>query len=108
MIFIKPDEGQIIWVPKHNKADTYSMTLILKHKLSDNEYIFDDLVDVYERNGYYVFLNMNFSKLESGEYEYRLLDMNGKSKEKGLLEVMTRLTEPISYNTENKTIVYKK
>ena len=108
MIFIKPEQNQAIWIPKHDKVDTYSMTLILKHKLSENEYEFPDLIDSGRNSGYIIFINMDFSQLESGEYEYKLLDMKLKTKEKGLLQVMTRLSEPISYKTKNKTIIYKK
>ena len=106
MIFIKPEEGQVIWIPKHDKVDPYSMTLILKHKLSENEYEFPDLVDVDRNSGYFIFLNMDFSQLESGEYEYKLLDMNQKTKERGLLQVMTKLKDPISYKKDKKTIIY--
>ena len=108
MIFIKPEEGQAIWIPKHNNVDPNYMTLILKHKLSENEYTFPEITDVDRNSGYFIFINMDFSQLESGEYEYKLLDMNLKTKEKGLLQVMTRLSEPISYKTKNKTIIYKK
>lgn len=106
MIFIKPEEGQAIWIPKHNKVDPNYMTLILKHKLSENEYTFPEINDVDRNSGYFIFINMDFSQLESGEYEYKLLDMNLKTKERGLLQVMTQLREPISYKKDKKTIIY--
>ena len=106
MIFIKPEQSQAIWIPKHEKVDTYSMTLILKHKLSENEYEFPDLIDSGRNSGYIIFINMDFSQLESGEYEYKLLDVNRKTKERGLLQVMTKLKDPISYKKDKKTIIY--
>lgn len=106
MIFIKPEQSQAIWIPKHDEVDTYSMTLILKHKLSENEYEFPDLIDSGLNSGYFIFINMDFSQLESGEYEYKLLDVNQKTKERGLLQVMAQLEDPISYKKDKKTIIY--
>lgn len=107
MIFIKPEDGQAIWIPKHDKVETSFMTLILKHKMSGNEYEFTELNDVGRNSGYIIFTGMDFSSLESGEYEYKLLDMNLKTKERGLLQAMTKLKDPITYTHKEKTIIYR-
>lgn len=106
MLFVKPEQNQSIWVPKHNLILTPTMTLVLKHTLSSTKYELTDLVNSGNNSGYYIFIGLDLSNLESGEYEYQLLDADGWQKEVGLLQVMSVLKDPISYNKSNQTIVY--
>lgn len=105
MLFVRPQENQSLWIPKHNKVFTDTVDIECKHLLTGENQVFTSLKDQDVNSGYYIFIGLDFSKFDSGEYEYRLIS-NGYQKETGLLQVMTRLTEPISYKHNNKTIVY--
>lgn len=106
MLFVKPEQNQTIWVPKHNTIFTSTATLLLNHTLSNKTYEFPELVNTGHNSGYYIFIGLDLTGLESGEYEYRLLDANGYQKEIGMLQIMSVLKDPISYNKTNQTIVY--
>lgn len=105
MLFVKPEPNQSLWIPKHNKVFTDTVDVELIHLLTAETHVFTSLKDQDVNSGYYIFIGLDFSNLDSGEYEYRLIS-DGYQKETGLLQVMTRLTEPISYKHNNKTIVY--
>ena len=107
MIFIKPEDGQSIFIPKHNLAEG-PFKLILEHNLSHKTTEFEGLTDVGYKSGYWIFTNMDFRYLQSGEYTYRLMEKNGWQKEKGLLQVMSTLKESISYKTNTQKIIYNK
>ena len=105
MLFVKPEPNQSLWIPKHNKVFTDTVDVELIHLLTGENQVFTSLKDQDVNSGYFIFIGLDFSNLDSGEYEYRLIS-DGYQKETGLLQVMTRLTEPISYKHNNKTIVY--
>lgn len=105
MLFVKPEQNQSIWIPKHNKIFTDTVDIELIHLLTGENQVFTNVKDQDINSGYFIFIGLDFSNLTSGEYEYRLIS-DGYQKETGLLQVMTRLTEPISYKHDNKTIIY--
>lgn len=107
MIFIKNDQTTI-WIPKHYSDDYPSYNLILKHNLSGEETEFTGLKNDGINSGYWIFLNMEFNTLESGEYKYTLCGGDGRILETGLLQVMAKLADPISYKKVDKTTVYVK
>lgn len=99
MIFLKQSQNAI-WIPKHGSCDT-ELTLTLKHNLTGTEYVYDNLKDIGDNSGYWIFYNMDFTDLQSGEYTYKLNDI-----ETGLLQVMYQLSEPISYRAQKTIIQY--
>lgn len=105
MIFIKPENNQSIFISKHNLADG-PFKLVLTNNLSNEVFEFPDLIDQGYKSGYWIFTNMDFRYLTSGEYTYSLIAANGYQKETGLLQVMTVLNEPITYKKDNNTIIY--
>lgn len=107
MIFIKPEDNQSIFISKHNKAEA-PFTLILIHNLSNEEYKFENLTDHGYRSSYLIFSGLDFRYLQSGEYKYSVIDNSGYQKEAGLLQVMAKLEENISYKKDNQTIIYGK
>ena len=107
MLFIKPENNQSIWIPKHNKVFTDKLKLVLEHTLTHKTTEFNDLTDHDVNSGYFLFYGLDFRNLDSGEYEYKLFDGDGWQKENGMLQVMTKLSEPISYKHNNQTIIYK-
>ena len=106
MIFLKKSQTTI-WIPQHNKADG-PFKLIIKHNLTNEEHEFNDINNEGYKSGFWIFMNLDFRYLESGENEYKLYDKDGNLIENGLLQVMQQLSEPISVSYEKKqnTIVY--
>lgn len=106
MIFLKKTQT-VIWVPRHcNAVGPYRLKIT--NSISQNEYEFDNLENEGYRSGYWIFMNLDLSKLESGEHEYKLFDKDNNLIENGLIQVMYQLTEPISvsYNNQTNKIVY--
>lgn len=106
MIFLKKSQTNI-WIPQHTKADgPYRLTI--SHNLTNTEHEFGSLQNEGYKSGYWIFMNLDFRYLESGENEYKLYDKDGNLIENGLLQVMQQLSEPISVSYEKKqnTIVY--
>lgn len=105
MIFIKKDQ-QSIWIPRHYKPEPEDtqLELVLTHKISQNEYRFPDLMDAGANTNYWIFYNMDFSTLQSGEYKYRVRTKYGF--EIGILQVMEEIKDPISYNKEQNKVIY--
>ena len=99
MIFLNRDQNSI-WIPKH-ESSYGPMTLILKHNLTSHEYKFDGLTDVGSDTGYWIFYNINFSTLPSGEYTYNLNNI-----EVGLIQIIEPMSKPISYKSEKTIIQY--
>lgn len=115
MIFLKKDQTSI-WIPKHFKSDN-PITLTLTHNLTHKLHEYTDLVDAGHHTNYWIFYNMDFSDLQSGEYTYRLTESAGADAYKlsfgnggevGLLQVMKDVTDPISvsYKKEQNTVIY--
>ena len=105
MIFIKPEDNQSIFIAKHNAAEG-PFKLILTHNLTGAEHTFNDLKNEGYKSGYWIFINMDFRELSSGEHTYKVFDKDNNQLETGLLQVMYELSEPISYNTEKTTVQY--
>ena len=105
MIFIKPEDNQSIFIAKHNAAEG-PFKLILTHNLTGAEYTFNDLKNEGYKSGYWIFINMDFRELSSGEHTYKVFDKDNNQLETGLLQVMYELSEPISYKTEKTTVQY--
>lgn len=105
MIFIKRS-STAIWIPQHKKAEgPYKLTLT--HNLTGAEHTFNDLTNNGNRSGYWIFINMDFRELTSGEHTYKVFDTDNNQLETGLLQVMHELsTSPISYKTEKTTVQY--
>ena len=115
MIFLKKDQTSI-WIPKHFKSDN-PVTLTLTHNMTHEAHEYTDLVDVGHHTNYWIFYNMDFSDLPSGEYTYRLTESAGADAYKlsfgnggevGLLQVMKEVIDPISvsYKKEQNTVIY--
>lgn len=106
MIFLKKSQTNI-WIPQHTKADG-PFRLTISHNLTNTEHEFDNLQNEGYKSGYWIFMNLDFGYLESGENEYKLYDKDNNLIENGLLNVMHQLSEPISVSYEKKqnTIVY--
>ena len=105
MIFIKPEDNQSIFIAKHNEAEG-PFKLILTHNLSHKVSDFDNLTNNGNKSGYWIFINMDFRELSSGEHTNKVFDKDNNQLETGLLQVMYELSEPISYNTEKTTVQY--
>ena len=99
MIFISKTDNSI-WIPKH-RNHSGPLTLTMKHNLTGTLYVFDNLVNVTDSGNYWSFTNLNFSNLQSGEYNYNLNDI-----ETGLLQVEHENKDDINYNTEKTIIQY--
>lgn len=118
MIFIRPEDNQSIFIPKHNLAEG-PFKLILEHNLSHKVTEFENLENHGNKAGYWIFTGLDFRYLAAGEYTYSLIAANvvpeeqrdfvsGWQKEKGLLQVMSTLKDPISYKTSTEKIIYNK
>lgn len=97
MIFIDREQTTLM-IPKHVIIDE-PLKLTLRHNLTDTIYEFNNLTNTDTSTLYWIFVGLDFTSLQTGEYNY---DLNGL--ETGLLSVNTTETTPISYTTE-KTIV---
>ena len=105
MIFIKKDQKSI-WIPRHYKPEPEDtqLELVLTHRMSQNEYKFTDLEDIGSKTNYWIFYNMDFTDLLSGEYKYRVRTKYGF--EFGILQVMEDIKDPISYRKEQNKVIY--
>lgn len=100
MIFIEK-ETESIWIPRHSNHEGVDMKLTLIHNLTGTEYEFGSLTNIGATTNYWVFTNLDFTHLQSGEYNYNLSDL-----ETGLLCVNSGTTESIDYNNKKTTIQY--
>lgn len=104
MIFVK-QSTTAIWVPRHSNADgPYTLKLI--NNMTNAELSFNDLVNEGYKSGYWIFSGLDLSALEGGEHTYKVYDNNNNEIETGLLQVMYKLSEPISYKKQTNTVVY--
>lgn len=108
MIFLKKSQNTI-WIPKHNSF-VGPFKLVLTHNLTQKIFEYPELTDEGMNSGYYIFLGLDFTGLESGENTYALYDSDGNLCENGLLQVMVELSEPISisYKKDRNKIIYNK
>lgn len=100
MIFIEKETASI-WIPRHSNHEGVDMKLTLVHNLTGTEYEFNSLTNIGVTTNYWVFTNLDFTNLQSGEYNYNLSDL-----ETGLLCVNSDTTESIDYNIKKTTIQY--
>lgn len=109
MIFIEKTQKSI-QIPKHTvpKWDNPqpSLTLYFTHKLTEERHDFNQVVDVGQSSSYWVFNNLDFTTLQSGEYEYFLTSDILEPLELGLLQVLGDTKDTISYKKESNTIQY--
>lgn len=99
MLYIDREQRSIL-IPKHLNCSG-PIKLTLKHNLTGTVYEFDNLTNDDTSLLFWTFANLDFSKLQAGEYNYYLNDI-----EYGLLVVTSKVDEPISYNTEKTIIQY--
>ena len=121
MLYIDREQRSIL-IPKHLNCSG-SMKLTLKHNLTGTVYEFDNLTNDDTSLLFWTFTNLDFSKLQTGEYNYYLNNINDTECrwdsvmatsrmlptsviEYGLLVVTSKVDEPISYNTEKTIIQY--
>lgn len=110
MIFLKRDQTDIK-IPKHQvrrvENPEPALTLYLTHKMTGTKYDFNQLTDIGHNTGYWIFNNMDFSTLQSGEYEYFLTSDILDPLEVGLLQVIkTDVTDVTTYKKEQNTVIY--
>lgn len=106
MIFIKKDQ-KTVHIPRHSKtySEELTFTLKLKHNLTNEETEFTDLTDYGFKTSYYAFYGLDFTDLQSGEYNYYLCNDNAQL-ECGLLNVDNQIKEVISYKKESNKLIY--
>lgn len=106
MIFIKRDQKNI-HIPRHSKTESEELTLTLKlkHNLTGTLTEMTDLKDYGFKTAYFAFYGLDFTDMQSGEYNYYLC--NGVAQlETGLLNVENENKEVISYKKESNKLIY--
>ena len=106
MIFINKEQ-KTIHIPRHNKTESEELTLTLKlkHNLTGTQIEFIDLKDYGFKTAYFAFYGLDFTNMQSGEYNYYLCN-DIAQLECGLLNVDNENKEVISYKKESNKLIY--
>lgn len=83
MIYINENIKEI-QISRHLDYSSEPSRFILRHNLSENEYLYTDL-DIQSQNAFYYTMNVEAINVPIGEYTFYLNDENGYTLESGLL-----------------------
>lgn len=106
MIYIKKDETSIM-IPKYTVQEG-DYSLIITNKLSNKSKRFDLLEDTTPKKLYFTFEGLDFSELENGECEYKVINEDGRLFTNGLLVVGDYVKTIVTYEKENTNIIYER